>query len=399
VNSIDKLEEKMDNFKAVDITMMRKTSIENAITMAKQNKLANLNLHYYNFDLIPANIGDLIDLREFKIGTHGLTTLPESIGSLVNLRILKISGNNIDKLPRSIGNLVKLTELDLSDNKLISLPENIGSLSRVKILKINGNNIKKLPKSTENFAKLTELNLSGNRLTSLPKNIGNFTKLRWLSISTMSLKKLPSSIGNLINLTYLDVSANSLSILPRTFKNLVELNALDISNNQLENLPTSFSKLTNLIQVNLNGNPLDDLSILQSLTNLKTVYFLGVVLPRQYWTKFSEWKAEIRRTLIEHVGYKKICDELQASAISSWKEYTLLKIDDLERAFRPIIHPYWGTEFEEELYIEPMVLLKMTCPSTQHIHVLRVPPEMISAEEAITWVNHGIHPDEITLAT
>jgi leucine-rich repeat protein SHOC2 len=46
-----------------------------------------------------------------------------------------------------------------------------------------------------------------------------------------------------------------------------------------------------------------------------------------------------------------------------------------------------------------MLLLKMTCPSTQHIHILRVPPEMVSAEAAITWVNHGIHPDEFAVKT
>ena len=48
---------------------------------------------------------------------------------------------------------------------------------------------------------------------------------------------------------------------------------------------------------------------------------------------------------------------------------------------------------------QPIVLLKMTCPSTGHIHILRVPPEMTSAAAAITWVNHGIHPDEFTAQT
>jgi hypothetical protein len=48
---------------------------------------------------------------------------------------------------------------------------------------------------------------------------------------------------------------------------------------------------------------------------------------------------------------------------------------------------------------EPTLLLKMTCPSTQHIHILRVPPEITSAEAAITWVNHGIHPDEFAVQT
>lgn len=46
-----------------------------------------------------------------------------------------------------------------------------------------------------------------------------------------------------------------------------------------------------------------------------------------------------------------------------------------------------------------MLLLKLTCLSTQDIHILRVPPEMTSAEAAITWVNHGIHPDEFAVQT
>ena len=48
---------------------------------------------------------------------------------------------------------------------------------------------------------------------------------------------------------------------------------------------------------------------------------------------------------------------------------------------------------------ESMKLLKMTCPSTGHIHILRVPPNITSAEAAITWINHGIHPDDIAIAT
>jgi hypothetical protein len=94
----------------------------------------------------------------------------------------------------------------------------------------------------------------------------------------------------------------------------------------------------------------------------------------------DEENAEIRRLLIQICGYDKICQELGAIELDSWREYTLLKID-------------------AEVDVEPMVLLKMTCPSTAHIHVLRVPPETMSAESAITWVNHGIHPDEFAVQT
>jgi hypothetical protein len=103
--------------------------------------------------------------------------------------------------------------------------------------------------------------------------------------------------------------------------------------------------------------------------------------------------------LIEQIGYEKICNELNAITLDDWREYTLLKIDKVETiyeedGYEPIDSPQ-ATLRERE----PMLLLKMTCPSTQHIHILRVPPEMTSAEAAITWVNHGIHPDEFAIQT
>ncbi|MGK7929800.1 MAG: DUF6745 domain-containing protein [Spirulina sp.] len=120
----------------------------------------------------------------------------------------------------------------------------------------------------------------------------------------------------------------------------------------------------------------------------------GVRLPEKYgklppsqWRSqwiLSEENAEIRRTLIQGIGYTRICQELQAVALDTWQEYSLLKID---------------IEFDEELEEEPIYLLKMTCPSTGHIHVLRVPPNMNSAREAITWVNWDIDPEKFAVQT
>jgi hypothetical protein len=59
---------------------------------------------------------------------------------------------------------------------------------------------------------------------------------------------------------------------------------------------------------------------------------------------------------------------LQAIELDYWQEYTLLKIDS-------------------DVDVEPIYLLKMTCPSTGYIHALRVPPDVPSAREAIAWVN------------
>lgn len=121
-----------------------------------------------------------------------------------------------------------------------------------------------------------------------------------------------------------------------------------------------------------------------------TVYaYHGAELPEKYgkvhpdqWQ--SQWlleeeNAELRRVLIQGIGYSRLCQELQALELDAWREYSLLKIDDAD--------------------IETIHLLKMTCPSTGCIHALRVPPTIVSAREAIRWVNWDVDPEEFSVET
>jgi internalin A len=115
----------------------------------------------------------------------------------------------------------------------------------------------------------------------------------------------------------------------------------------------------------------------------------GVKLPEKYgkvhpdlWQAewlLSESNAELRRVLIERIGYDRICQQLQAVKLDTWQKYTLLKIDNAD--------------------VEPIYLLKMTCPSTGHIHALRVPPDVLTAKEAIRWVNWDIDSEEFSVQT
>ncbi|MEG3923501.1 leucine-rich repeat domain-containing protein [Microcoleus sp. T3B2] len=119
-------------------------------------------------------------------------------------------------------------------------------------------------------------------------------------------------------------------------------------------------------------------------------YYHGVELPEKYgclhpnqWQ--SEWllredNAELRRVLIQGIGYARLCEELLATKIDIWQEYALLQIYNNAEA-------------------EPIILLKMTCPSTGFIHALRVPPDLTSAREAIRWVNWDIDPEEFSVQT
>ena len=108
----------------------------------------------------------------------------------------------------------------------------------------------------------------------------------------------------------------------------------------------------------------------------------GKLHPHQWQAEWilEEKNAELRRVLIQGIGYTRICQELQATELDSWQEYTLLRID-------------------KEVARELIYLLKMTCPSTGHIHALRVPPDLETAREAIRWVNWGIDPEEFSVQT
>jgi hypothetical protein len=119
-------------------------------------------------------------------------------------------------------------------------------------------------------------------------------------------------------------------------------------------------------------------------------FYRGVTLPKKYGTVhpnnwqalwlLQEQNAELRRVLIQGIGYGRICQELQATKLDSWREYSLLVII-------------------QNVDVEPIYLLKMTCPSTGHIHAVRVPPTVRSAREAIRWCNWDIDSEEFAMET
>ena len=162
----------------------------------------------------------------------------------------------------------------------------------------------------------------------------------------------------------------------------------------VSNRPTSlsFDDENNLHESN--GKP-----AIEYADNFKVYAHHGVWLPEKYGKiPSSQWKsqwllseenAEIRRVLIQAIGYHRICEELGAIELDSYKEYTLLKIENYTET----------NSFSYQNNSEPMHLLKMTCPSTGFIHFLRTPPDITSARVAIAWVNGGIDPEEFTVQT
>ncbi len=398
------------------------------VSIGKLIHLQQLNVNNTKISSLPKSIGRLTNLQQLDLSNNQLNSLPESIGRLTKLQKLDLSNNQLNSLPESIGQLTNLQEINLTGNRLTSLPASIGGLNELlvldlswhqlnnlpaaifqgkdstnsrftKLLKLDflNNQLTNLPESIGELASLQELTLTGNQLTSLPESIGQLINLKRLWLWDNQLNSLPESIGRLTSIEELWLRDNQLTSLPESIGQLTNLRRLDLDRNQLTSLPESIGRLTNLKSIDLDGNPLTDLS---ALTQEKLeVRFLGVELPRRYRTKFSDWQpewlldednAEIRRALVQQLGYEKVCAGVGAEPIDTWREYTLLEIERIDTVYEGL---------EEPIDWEPLVMLKMTCPSTGHIHILRVPPEMESAEAAITWVNHGIHPDDFAVET
>ena len=59
---------------------------------------------------LPAEIGDLRELRRLWVNNNQLVGLPTSIQRLTKLEVLNLSGNKLTELPAEIGDLRELRD-------------------------------------------------------------------------------------------------------------------------------------------------------------------------------------------------------------------------------------------------------------------------------------------------
>lgn len=87
---------------------------------------------------------------------------------------------------------------------------------------------------------------------------------------------------------------------------------------------------------------------------------------------------ELRRVLIERLGYETFLQHVGG----------VVRDQDRDAGGeRQLI----CVAFEDD---EPLMILKVTCPSTGHLHVLRVPPSMRSCRQAAAWIAGFDNPDD-----
>jgi Leucine rich repeat/Tetratricopeptide repeat len=177
--------------------------------------------------------------QALNLTSLGLPALPAEIGQLINLRTLSLGGNTLTRLSPAVSLLTNLLVLSMWDNMLTKLPDGIGQLTNLQVLDVGFNVLARLPTDVGQLTNLRELNVPLNGLSALPAELGQLTNLRGLKVSFNRLTALPAELGQLTSLQRLDLSGNRLTALPAELGQLTSLQRLDLSGNRLaEPLPT-----------------------------------------------------------------------------------------------------------------------------------------------------------------
>ncbi len=247
-------------------------------------KLTDLYLSDNDLTALSANVFDNnTKLTDLYLYHNDLTSLPANVfDNNTNLTYLSLDNNDLTALPANVfDNNINLTDLALNNNDLTALPANVfNNNTKLEWLTLNNNDLTSLPANVfDNNTELKDLWLSRNELTSLPTNVfDNNTKLEWLVLGSNALTSLPANVfDNNTNLRELALGSNDLTSLPTgVFDNNTKLKDLWIGSNALTSLPTGvFDNNTKLKKLSLSSNQISDVSELEGLTSLNTLYIIG----------------------------------------------------------------------------------------------------------------------------
>ena len=258
---------------------------------------------------------------------------------------------------------LRVYELQMRDTKLISVPEDL----QVRyLLDLQGSTeLKALPPNL----KVNTLNLRGcSSLQELPEgltvcflDISDCISLSGKWPKNMSLKTGRLVMRNCSQFTSLPESLSVLAQLDlrgcpgitRLPESLVVTSWIDIAGTGITSLPATMKKT----EVRWKGIRVSR----RVAFNPETITYQEVL---------SERNVELRRILLERMGYERFMEQAQAKVIDQDKDpggdRRLMKV---------------GMEADEDL-----VCLAVTCPSTGRQYMLRVPPSTRTCHQAAAWI-------------
>lgn len=217
--------------------------------------LRELNLNQSRIETLPDAIGGLADLELLDMWNTPVRRISGAIGRLASLRGLSL-GPACRAIPAEIGELVELRRLAIGDNSLRTVPGWVFRLARLEDLQLWENGLTELPDAWDRLPELRELNLADNRLTRLPGSLGGLRHLRRLDLTGNDLADLPAVLSGLSALRVAKLGGNRFTRLPDVVAEWSELRVLDL--NADDGLDVVVDKPTEEVYVRREGGPAPD---------------------------------------------------------------------------------------------------------------------------------------------
>lgn len=290
----------------------------------------------------PANIKtDVLDLSFERIKKP--VQLPEGLSCFS----LNISGQPLGSLPASLRVEFKL---DLSN--CASLTELPRGLTASTIVLTNCSRLAALPEELRaNFLQLDGCRILRHWPESAQVTCG-WVRARGCS----TLERLPQSLGPLASLDLRD--CRRIDSVPA---GVVVRSWLDIGGTAITGLPETFRG----IALRWRGVPVTP----------QIAFFPETLKGSEI---LAERNAEVRRVMIERVGFEKFLSEVQAKVLDTDRdpggERKLLQV--------PLADD------------EPIVIVSLHCPSTGRHYLVRVPPTTRTCRQAVAWTAGFDNPDD-----
>lgn len=159
---------------------------------------------------------------------YDVTVLPAEIGDLQQLRYLDLHGNHLRELPEEIGDLGQLQKLILGRNRLVGLPPTVAYLDELRGLSLSENSLSSLPEEIGNLDRLEHLHVADNPIEELPGTLGQLRELRMLEVShEIGARSDPATDASDPE------TGGGLEQLPRTLASLDDLEILHVTGNRL----------------------------------------------------------------------------------------------------------------------------------------------------------------------
>ncbi len=282
------------------------------------NSLRTLDFSYTNINIIPPQIGNLVNLERLEAKETCLQMIPKEILDCKKLTYLDVSLTGYSSLKSTLhlpyrisslnikhfcvaGYTVKCHDEDLEnllsrfyveEGKIVFFLQiehthkvriiqketvlncrDIGLLSQVEYIDFSNMSLEDFPEVLFFMTNLKHLNLSKNKFVTLPDNIDSLSKLEYLDVSHNKIVYLPTLINNLSKLKQFHLHNNCLTEIPQIFLQTID-KKFDVSHNQITSLSTINLHTDSLKDVCINNNPITTFP--EGFRNHQTIKYINI---------------------------------------------------------------------------------------------------------------------------